>query len=319
MSIDQTLPLLLPNWPGLPAGIGAICTLRAGGMSGVPFDDGMGNGGLNLGSHVGDDPVAVAQNRARLQRVLPAEPFWLQQVHGSKVINLDHALGEPQADASFTTRPGVVCAIQTADCLPVLLWGVSGSVRSPGPASVPEDPVQGGAHGAGTKIDGRGAQGTGCGWGDLPGQEGMASSPCTQSTGGHRYVVGAAHAGWRGLAGGVLQNTVQAMRAAGAEQVSAWLGPAIGPQQFEVGPDVVAAFANLPHDQAGRNPAFVPHPQHHGKYLANLYQLARVALARVGVQQVSGGEYCTVSMPLSFFSYRRDGSTGRMVSCIWLK
>ncbi len=313
MSIEQTLPLLLPDWPDLPDGIGAISTLRAGGLSAVPFDDGMGNGGFNLGRHVGDDPAAVAQNRARLTRVLPAEPFWLQQVHGTNVVNLDAAIGEPLADACFTSRPGVVCAIQTADCLPVLLWGTLNRRRSTERVDVER-------RAPGTEANGTiSSSARSCGWGDLPGQEGIADSPCSPIQSSRNYVVGAAHAGWRGLAAGVLQKTVEAMRAAGAGQISAWLGPAIGAQQFEVGPDVLAAFANLPHDQPGRDPAFVPHPQHHGKYLANLNQLARVALARVGVQQVSGGEYCTVSMPLSFFSYRRDRTTGRMASCIWIK
>jgi YfiH family protein len=254
------LPLITPDWPalsGLP--VGALTTTRHGGVSLAPFDDGQGGTGLNFGSRVGDMPQHLAENRARLQALLPGRPAYLHQVHGALVVDAASvtAEAEPQADASFSTRPGVVCAIQTADCLPVLFCDAGGKV------------------------------------------------------------VAAAHAGWRGLALGVLQATVAAMRNAGADQISAWLGPAIGPQQFEVGPDVVAAFAHL--QQPGQALAFVPHPQRAGKYLADIYLLARHALAQAGVLAVSGGEYCTVSQPQQFYSYRRDLHTGRMISCIWIK
>ena len=278
------MQLLIPHWPGLPPHIGACMTQRQGGVSPAPFDDGTGAGGMNVGAHVGDDPLAVAANRLQLRRILPSSPAWLRQVHGVQVINAGtlagagaglagavvparwHPINEPEADASFSTVRAVVCAIQTADCLPVLFCDASGRV------------------------------------------------------------VGAAHAGWRGLAAGVLQQTVLAMRQAGAGEISAWLGPAIGPRHFEVGPDVCAAFAPLlAQNQAfirsdsAAVPAFVPHPQHAGKFLADIYLLARLALAQVQVSNVAGGEFCTVSAPEQFYSYRRDQRTGRMVACIWLK
>ncbi|MEK0435914.1 MAG: peptidoglycan editing factor PgeF, partial [Pseudomonadota bacterium] len=150
----MSLPVLEINWPELPASVSVISTTRRGGYSAAPYDDGAGGGGLNLGTHVGDEADTVARNRALLRQALPAEPIWLTQVHGTRVVNADVAditLASIEADACIATQAGVVCAIMTADCMPVLL-----------------------------------ADSRGC-------------------------VVGAAHAGWRGLAGGVLQATVNAM------------------------------------------------------------------------------------------------------------
>lgn len=255
----MTLPLVDLRWPGLPAAVAALSTTRRGGVSGTPYDDAAGGGGLNLGTHVGDDPLAVAANRQRLRELLPAEPAWLRQVHGVRVIDAagaGPAAQAPEADASISTRPGVVCAIMTADCLPVLL----------------------------ADEDGR--------------------------------VVGAAHAGWRGLAAGVLQATVQAMREAGAGRVLAWLGPAIGPREFEVGEDVVRAFAGFGTAAAA---AFQPLPGAACKHLADLPALARLALAEAGVLEVAGGTHCTAGQQRDFYSFRRDGVTGRMASLIWIK
>ncbi|OWW20033.1 peptidoglycan editing factor PgeF [Noviherbaspirillum denitrificans] len=250
------MDLIVPEWTGAPASVGALSTTRRGGSSTGPYDDGEGGGGLNLGIHVGDDPQAVSANRALLGARLPAEPAWLTQVHGTRVVNANTAEGAPEADASIATAPGVVCAIQTADCLPVLFCDVAGRV------------------------------------------------------------VGAAHAGWRGLAGGVLENTVAAMRDAGASDIMAWLGPAIGPQRFEVGQDVYDAFA-------GKNPrtvaSFQPIAGSNGKYLADIYELARLTLQRAGVLHISGGGLCTVTEQKRFYSFRRDKITGRMASLIWLK
>ncbi len=247
--------LLRPDWQDIPSTIGALSSMRTGGISLAPYDDGAGGGGLNLGTHVGDSPMAVHENRARLRTLLPAEPAWLNQVHGVTVVDAAKAVGTPAADASFTTEPGVVCVIQTADCLPVLLC-------------------------------------------DLAGQ-----------------VVGAAHAGWRGLAGGILDNTIAAMRAAGAQDIAAWMGPAIGPACFEVGEEVRQAFIS---GSALAAQAFVPVAATPGKYKADIYQLAAQALRRVGVERISGGAYCTVAEPSRFFSYRRDKITGRMCSMIWI-
>lgn len=252
--------VIRPDWPDLPAGVGALATTRKGGVSAAPWDDGAGGGGLNLGRHVDDVPEAVQENRTRLRALLPGEPAWIAQVHGADVV--DASLVRPGApvrtgDASIAAGAGIVCAILTADCLPVLF----------------------------ADLDGK--------------------------------VVGAAHAGWRGLAGGVLGATVAAMQAAGAGEITAWLGPAIGPDAFEVGGDVRDAFeAALPGAAAD---AFRGYPGREGKYLADIYLLARRMLARDGVTRVHGGERCTFSEATQFYSYRRDRVTGRQASLIWLK
>ncbi|MCE3264078.1 MAG: hypothetical protein K0R43_3157 [Pseudoduganella sp.] len=264
---------LVPDWPGAPDNIGFVCTTRRGGVSPEPY--GMGpqeiasaGGGLNLGVHVGDDPANVAFNRAIVRGRLPSEPAWLMQVHGTAVVHADRQPrgATPEADASIATMPGAICAIQTADCLPVLFADRAGTV------------------------------------------------------------VGAAHAGWRGLAGGVLEATVAAMRAELAPatgDIIAWLGPAIGPTQFEVGEEVLAAFlagaAGDAAQEADVRAAFVARTGQPGKYLADIYALARRALRRVGVTDVAGGDLCTVSDASRFYSYRRDQVTGRQASLIWIK
>lgn len=255
---------LIPHWPDLPAGVGVLSTTRRGGVSPAPYDDGMGRGGLNLGGHVGDAPQNVARNRDIVRAMLPSEPAWLTQVHGTAVADLATLAPQqvPDADASVSAVPGKVCAIMTADCLPVLLCDAEGKT------------------------------------------------------------VSAAHAGWRGLASGVLENTVEAMRAAGAGDLMAWLGPAIGPYQFEVGPDVRQAFLNGALDDSGVRQvtaAFSAVEGRPGKHLADIYALARYLLRRAGVAVVHGGEFCTVSNSGRFYSYRRDGVTGRQASLIWLK
>jgi YfiH family protein len=258
---------LVPDWPGLPPNIGVLASTRRGGVSPAPYDDGQGGGGLNLGIHVGDQPHNVAQNRAMLAAELPDEPVWLNQVHGVAVADADKVRpGQvPTADASIARVPNTVCAILTADCLPVLFCDTAGAV------------------------------------------------------------VGAAHAGWRGLADGVLQETTRAMREAGAGEIMAWLGVAIGPVRFEVGNDVLQAFlkeAQASGDAAAEGlvrAAIVPITGKPGKYLADMYALARAILRRDGVLRVAGGEYCTVSNSGRFYSYRRDGVTGRQASLIWIK
>jgi YfiH family protein len=253
--------LITPNWPDAPANIGALATTRRGGVSQGPYGDGRGGGGLNLGLHVGDDPAAVAENRSRLQALVPGRPAWIAQVHGAAVVDAA-TVGVDQpvrtGDASIADASGIVCAILTADCLPVLFADRAGRV------------------------------------------------------------VGAAHAGWRGLAGGVLGQTVAAMRARGADEITAWMGPAIGPQAFEVGQDVFDSFAAaLPGVDVGF--AFAARPGHPGKYLADMFALARRMLARDAVDSVWGGMQCTALEADRFYSYRRDGVTGRQASLIWLK
>ena len=252
----RSLPL---HWPALPGGIGVLSTLRSGGVSLPPYDDSKGGGGLNLGTHVGDRPEAVERNRLLLQTLLPSEPAWLNQVHGVEVVDAQRVITERSlltADASIATQAGTVCAIMTADCMPVLL------------------------------ADRRGK------------------------------VVGVAHAGWRGLAAGVVEATVSRMSAAGARDIVAWLGPGIGPAHFEVGEDVRQAFSRL---GGAADRAFMAMVGQPGKYLADLPYLARVALSAVGVHEVSGGEHCTVSEPEHFYSFRRDRVTGRMATLIWIK
>jgi len=235
---------IVPNWPA-PSNVRAIQTTRHGGISAAPYAS------LNLGDHVGDDPAAVAENRRRLRSYLPSEPIWLRQIHGTTCINAATALTGTEADAAFARQPGVVCAVLTADCLPVLFCDVAGTV------------------------------------------------------------VAAAHAGWRGLAAGVLEQTVAAMNVP-ADQLLAWLGPAIGPQHFEVGDDVRMAFLN---QQPNSGLAFSP--KTNGKWLCDLYALARLRLEAIGLRRITSADFCTAGDPERFFSYRRDGATGRMASLIW--
>ena len=239
------MELLIPDWPA-PRHVQAFMTTRAGGVSTGSY------AGLNLGDHTGDDPAAVAQNRARLRTHLPAEPCWLTQVHGHAVCRADDPAASRRADAAVARLSKVVCAVLTADCLPVLLCDLGGSA------------------------------------------------------------VAAAHAGWRGLAGGVLEAAVAAMDAPPRE-LMAWLGAAIGPQAFQVGEEVRAAFvADLPTCAQAFVPDALP-----SKWRADIYQLARLHLARAGVTRVYGGGLCTVADAERFYSYRRDGVTGRMAAVIW--
>ncbi|MEO6031732.1 MAG: peptidoglycan editing factor PgeF [Burkholderiaceae bacterium] len=134
----------------------------------------------------------------------------------------------------------------------------------------------------------------------------------------HARAVGAAHAGWRGLAGGVLENTVRAVCEAAAcapGELQVWLGACIGPRRFEVGADVLGAFGA---SAAAPDPLrFVPHAS--GKWLANLPQLARDRLQATGVNAIGGGRWCTVEDASRFFSFRRDRVTGRMVAAVWIE
>ena len=241
---------ITPDWPA-PATVRALSTLREGGVSEKSYES------LNLGSHVGDAPAAVAENRRRLRHAarLPTEPAWLSQVHGARVVDLDapDATTPPEADAALARRPGRVCAILTADCLPVLLAADSGTA------------------------------------------------------------VAAVHAGWRGLAGGVIEAAVRKLAIA-PESLLAWLGPAIGPRHFEVGGEVRnRLLADDPEAMA----CFSPNAQ--GRFLADLPALAQRRLARLGIRRIHGGGECTFSRQDRYFSYRRDGKTGRQATLIWLE
>ena len=238
---------IAPDWPA-PAHVRVLSTQRAGGVSAGPYAS------LNLAAHVGDRPDAVAANRLLLREAahLPAEPLWLEQVHGIDVVRHPGDAAAVRADASVAFEPGRVCAVMTADCLPVVLT----------------------------------------------------------DRGGTR--VGVAHAGWRGLLDGVVESTIAALGVPPA-QLRAWLGPAIGPDAFEVGDEVRAAFA-------ARNPAAGEffRPNERNRHLADLYGIARLLLATAGVSSVHGGGWCTHRESKRFFSFRRDGVTGRMATLAWL-
>lgn len=234
-----------------PAGVHALATTRRGpGVSAPPFED------FNLGDHVGDDPAVVAANRAALREWLnlPAEPLWLRQVHGTRVVDADavSADGVPEADAAITHESGRVLAILTADCLPVLFAADDGSV------------------------------------------------------------LGAAHAGWRGLAAGVLEATLAAMRH-DPRRVVAWIGPGIRQAAFEVGPEVREAFVAA--DKLAFA-AFKPSPRA-GHFQCDLAMLARLRLMQSGLSRIADCGLCSHAAPQQFFSHRRDQRTGRMATLAW--
>ena len=235
-----------PDWPA-PPNVRALITTRAGGASRGVYAC------LNLGLRSGDDSEDVARNRASLRQWLPAEPLWLRQVHGTAVAEADIVEDEAEADAAVARRPGRVCAVLTADCLPLLLCDEAGTT------------------------------------------------------------VAAVHAGWRGLCSGVIEQTLRAMDKP-AQSLLAYLGPAIGPAAYEVGAEVRAAFIDA---DAQADAAFAPGKP--GKFYADLYALARQRLAHSGVTKVHGGDYCTCTERERFYSYRRDGATGRMASLIWME
>lgn len=236
-----------PDWPA-PARVRAFTTTRTGGGSRPPYES------FNLGDHVGDDAASVAANRARLRTdgAVPTEPVWLRQVHGVDVVDAADGAPSASADGSYTRRAGVVCAVLTADCLPILLCDRAGTF------------------------------------------------------------VAALHAGWRGLAAGIVDAGIARSGVAG-EALLAYLGPAIGAHAYEVGDDVRATFIRTQPDAAA---AFRPHGD---RWLADMCLLARLRLQQRGVTSIYGGQYCTASRPDLFYSYRRDGITGRMASLIWLE
>ncbi len=245
MNRVAALDWIEPDWAA-PPGVRALVTTRRGGASQGRFAS------LNLATHVGDDPAAVARNRARLRSHLPAEPVWLEQAHGAAAVVADAVPPGTRADAAVTRVPGTVCAVLSADCLPVLLADRGGRA------------------------------------------------------------VGIAHAGWRGLAAGVIEAAVARIGVPPAALV-AWLGPAIGPHVYEVGAEVRAVLVAA---DAGAAAALVERPG--GKFLADLYALGRRRLAAAGVTEVAGGGFCTFTERDRFFSYRRDGTTGRFASLIWM-
>lgn len=242
------LQLIEADWPA-PTNVRAVASTRVGGVSVGPYAS------LNLGAHVGDDASAVSENRLRLRTTLglTRDPLWLNQVHGTAVVEAVPHDAPPTADASFACSPGQVCAVLTADCLPVLFCDRDGTR------------------------------------------------------------VAAAHAGWRGLAGGVIESALRAMGVA-PDRVLAWLGPAIEQDAFEVGAEVREQFLARSADNE-----LVFRPNARGRWQADLYDLARRDLARLGVTQVFGGGFRCYADRDRFFSYRRDGTTGRMATLVWMK
>lgn len=250
---DLQSTFIIPNWPA-PANVKALQTTRNGGISPAPYNS------LNLGEHVKDNPLHVAQNRQLLSQFVPSEPVWLNQVHGVGVIDAANTSCAPSADASYAMRKNVVCVTMTADCLPILLCDQAGTA------------------------------------------------------------VASIHAGWRSLCDGVIEATVKQMPV-GSSQLMAWLGPAIGPNAFEVGGEVRAQFMAK---DAKAEFAFKKHGdnQEQDKWLANIYKIATQRLNSLGIAQVYGSgqdeHWCTFTDKEKFFSFRRDGATGRMATLIWL-
>ena len=260
MNSDLSASFIWPDWP-TPANVKALQTTRGlnekqFGVSLAPYNS------LNLGNHVNDNPLHVAQNRQLLSQFLPSEPVWLKQVHGINVVDAATTSCEPEADASFTTKKNVVCVTMTADCLPILLCDQ-----------------------AGTRV-------------------------------------AAVHAGWRSLCEGVIESTFLQLQTnqttLNPADYMAWLGPAIGPQAFEVGGEVRAQFTA---QDAEAESAFFPHGE---KWLGNLYKIATQRLQKLCITNIYGGgqaneNWCTYTDEARFFSFRRDGDTGRMGTFIWLE
>ncbi len=244
--------------PDLGEGVGALFTEREGGVSSGPWGGVDGIMGLNVSTRVGDNGGCVRMNRSIVEQLTPGEIHWMTQVHGADVVAAEDVKDEAhQADAQFTTVSGVVCAVQVADCLPVLI--AEKNARA----------------------------------------------------------VAAVHAGWRSLAAGVVENTVEAMRRAlndPAAQFKAWLGPRIGFEDFETGAEVKEIFEkNYPEVENGFKAA-------QDKYLVNLAAYAEGALAKVAVTEVEDCALSTVADAKRFYSYRRDGEkTGRHSALIWIE
>ena len=238
--------LLVPDWPA-PPGVRAAVTLRSGGVSRGPYAS------FNLATHVGDDPAAVEENRARLRSALglAREPAWLRQVHGTTVVDAATAAPDVEADAAYATQPGVCCAVLTADCLPILLCDT-----------------------VGTRV-------------------------------------AAVHAGWRGLAAGIVSAAVSRLDTS-AGDLLAWIGPGIGAAAYAVGPELRAMFC-------ARDPALAgAFAERDGRWHADLAAIARHELAALGLTRIHAYAGCTFEEADRFYSYRRAAVTGRMASVITL-
>ena len=266
-------PVLIPDWP-LPRGVRSVITMRPANR----FKDGSDHEhllALPPSVQNSSDPYSCLYNKVQTARKLLARqldlklaPQWLQQEHGVTVVEASENGVIQVADASFSRRRGLACAVLTADCLPLLVSAKDGSL------------------------------------------------------------VAAIHAGWRGLASGIIANTLNALSVDPGELI-VYLGPGISQQHFEVGPEVRQAFlgaveeASLNKGLVGSNSTsvaecFRPSELSEGHYFADLYQLARIQLQGLGVTDIYGGEYCTFAQAALFYSHRRDRDEGRMASLIWM-
>lgn len=246
---------VVADW-GVSSKVVAFSTTRKGGVSEGPYTS------LNLGAHVGDDPLRVEKNRKLLLEQFPEYLQWqrIEQVHGTRVLTIEQAGEEQVADALITTRSNIVCCVQTADCLPLFVAALDGSE------------------------------------------------------------VAMIHAGWKGLAAGIVEIVIQAMSTP-TERLAVFLGPAIGPCHFEVGAEVRARYLDAAQSQTAHEALSLCFhaTSNAGKYLADLYGIAKLKLSDLGVQQVGGGDACTFCEKDRYFSYRRDGTTGRLLHAIYIE
>ena|SRR3990167_4701821 len=236
-----------PDWP-CPPNVRAYTTTRHQGHSQAPFDS------FNLGENVDDNPQHLAKNRELLIQTLqlPTTPYWINQVHGTRLVCADTDSPWACADAAYSQQKNRICCVTTADCLPVLVCNKQGTI------------------------------------------------------------VCAIHAGWRGLCAGIIERCLQHLKIPPRDTL-VWLGPAIGPLAFEVNDDVRQQFL---HHNAEAKIAFCA--QNDGKWVANIYLLARQRLKQCQIDNIYGGNYCTWHEKDLFYSYRRETITGRMASLIWI-
>jgi YfiH family protein len=248
------LELLKPNWQ-VPEHVHAFVSTRNGGVSDSPYDF------LNVGMHVGDQMTQVEQNRELIQKILPSQPVWLNQVHGTKIWTSPQSSLE--ADGAITQQVNQVLTVMTADCMPILFCDEQGDI------------------------------------------------------------LGVCHAGWRGLAQGVIQKTLDQMVVkrqpddikSYISKISVYLGPTIGPRHFEVGGDVFDAFSHILSSEK-MDLYFVPTHQA-SKYFANLFGIAQFQLNRLGIERIFSEEICCFEQSDLFYSHRRDKKTGRFASFLW--
>lgn len=242
------MQIITPNWPNTFARIRAFTTTRIGGFSKPPYSS------FNLGMHVGDNAKDVQGNLALLNQKygLPNKPIWLKQEHSNRVVQADCIQGTVSADAAFTSAENTICAILTADCLPILISNKN------------------------------------------------------------ETEIAAIHAGWRGIVNGIIENTLSAMSSQ-ASQLCAWIGPAIGPNAFQVKEKVKTQLANsIP--QAHQAIKL----QQKGYWLVDLVSIAKFKLKSAGINTLTCSDYCTYQNKELFYSHRRDGITGRMATLIWI-